>query len=520
MNLRTKLILSFVSITSLILVVGLIFYLQLKNLIEPLTPQSIPRSVDQLENAINKTNLIFRLQYQVSTVENNLKNYVNTNDNASLQDYFMNQAILDQLINRVKNTNVTLWSTIALQFSLIEDEWSHVISAMQQNNITEASRLLTNSQYLNSIQNFNEILNTYYQHYNVITNETSVVTVKLASKNTEALLLNSIHKTIIIFFDALLLSLILAYLWAETISRPIKILSTDMKRLSTENLDITIHINPTKYSGEIKILTSAFLLLINKLRTTTVSRDKLLEEIERRKLTEDNLRHITMQLAESNRELDQFAYTASHDLRAPLQGIELLSQWIIEESHSLLPEKSRHHLDLLKKRVRRLDELISGILAYSRIKTSGGNLEEVDLNKMLDEIIDNLNAPKNIKITIDEIMPTLTTDKIALTQVFLNLISNAIKFHDKPHGHINIGYQAEDHFFIFYVKDDGPGIEEKFHEKIFELFKTLQSRDQTEGTGIGLAIVKKIVEKHEGKITVQSIVGKGSTFYFSWPIQP
>lgn len=517
MNLRTKLILSFVSITSLILVVGFIFYLHLKNLIEPLTPQSIPRSVEQLENAIVKTNSIYQLIYQEDLVENNLKKYVYTNDDASLQDYFMNTAILAQLLDKTKMTDLTFWNAIAPSFSDIENEWSHIILAMQQNNVSEATRLLSNNEYLNSLQTLKDTLNNYYQHYEIISNETSVVTVKLASKNTAALLLDSLHKTVVIFFDALILSLILAYLWAETISRPINILSHDMQRISSESLDSPIHIIPAKYSGEMGVLINTFLLLINNLKKTTVSRDKLIQEIERRKISEENLRQTTLKLAESNRELDQFAYTASHDLRAPLQGIEILSQWIIEESDDLLPEKSRNHLELLKKRVHRLDELINGILTYSRVTITGTNLEFININKILNEIIDNLNVPKNIKITIDNTLPALVTDKVAFTQVFLNLIHNAVKFNDKPQGTINIGCTADDHFYSFYIKDNGPGIDEKHHQHIFNLFQTLQSQDQIEGTGIGLSIVKKIVEKFGGNITLQSTAGQGATFTFTWP---
>lgn len=517
MSIRTKLILSYVCLSTLIIVVGLIFYLQLKNLIEPLTPESMPRSVQQLSNAIDKTNFIYQLLYKQQLVENDLKNYVYSNDITSLQNYYMNQALLDQLFVRSKTIDSSLWNELAQPYNLMEAQWSQIILAMQQNNNSIATRLLSDNQYLTSIQNFSDVLNNYYKQYDVISNETSVVTVKLASKNTTALLLDSLNKTVIIFFDAIILSLLLAYFAARTISRPINLLSNDMKRISSENLDSPIHVKPAHYSGEIGDLTRSFILLINKLRTTTVSRDKLLEEIERRKEFEENLRQTSLRLEESNRELDQFAYSASHDLRAPLQGIETLSEWIMEESYEVLPEQSRKHLDLLKKRVHRLDALISGILAYSRVKTSPENLVAIDLNKLLDDIIDNLNVPHNIKIIIDNALPTVTTDQAAITQVFLNLINNAIKFHDKAYGHIHVGCELNDNFYNFHVNDDGPGIDVQHHEKIFDLFHTLQSRDTVESTGIGLAIVKKIVEKHGGMIKVESVIGKGSTFYFTWP---
>jgi signal transduction histidine kinase len=497
--------------------VGLIFYLQLKNLIEPLTPQSIPQSIKRLENVTNRSNYIYRLIYQQQLVQFNLESYVATNQLTALQDFYMNQADLDQFTTKSKQFDLALWNKLAAPYFIMQSAWSQIVSAMQQGNQQAAKNIITSQRYFSAMQNFRNILNTYYQSYDAISNESSFVTVKLATKNTIKTLEDSLNKTMIIFLDAIIVSILLAFFWARTISRPINKLRDDMKRITSENLDIPLQINVTNNSGEIGELTHAYIALINNLRNTTVSRDKLLLEIERRKQSEENLRQTSILLEESNRELDQFAFSASHDLRAPLQGIETLSEWIIKDCYDLLPEDSRKNLDLIKKRVHRLDAFIDGILQYARIRGPTTQPEIIDINKLLEGIIDNLSPPESIKVVIDKIMPTLTTDIAALTQVFLNLINNAIKFNKNAQGNINIGHDVAGDFYKFYVSDNGPGIDIQFHEKIFEMFHTLQSRDIIDSAGIGLAIVKKIVEKHGGTISVKSAPGQGTTFYFTWP---
>ncbi len=276
MRIRTKLLLSFLSISTLILAVGLIFYLQLKNLIEPLTPQSIPHSVQQLENYTDKTNFIYKLLYQQQLVQFNLEDYVFTNQLSSLQDFYMNTADLDKLMVNSRSLDLKLWNKLAAPYFVMQSAWSQTISAMQQKNQTTAKNLIFSPRYLNAMQNFRNILNNYYLHYDLISNESSFVTVKLAAKNTINLLLDSLNKTVIIFLDAIIISILLAFIWARTISRPINKLRDDMKRISNENLDIPLQVNQNKFSGEVGELTQAYIALINNLRNTTVSRDKLL----------------------------------------------------------------------------------------------------------------------------------------------------------------------------------------------------------------------------------------------------
>ncbi|MEM9925652.1 MAG: PAS domain S-box protein [Cyanobacteria bacterium P01_D01_bin.50] len=249
----------------------------------------------------------------------------------------------------------------------------------------------------------------------------------------------------------------------------------------------------------------------------------VVEEIEERKHAKlqlqqkvEQLAETTAQLSKRNEELDQFAYIASHDLKAPLRAIANLSEWLEEDLDGNLPPENQHQLELLRGRVKRMEGLIDGLLEYSRIGRIEGIIEQVDVGKLLDEVIDLLAPPEDFTIEIKSPMPILTTQKLPLTQVFNNLISNAIKHHPRQDGHIVISVLDQGNFYEFSVADDGSGIAPQYHQKIFSIFQTLESRDRKESTGIGLAIVKKILEDSGGNIWINSQPRKGSTFYFHW----
>jgi len=221
-------------------------------------------------------------------------------------------------------------------------------------------------------------------------------------------------------------------------------------------------------------------------------------------------------LGSKNQELEQFAYVASHDLKAPLRAIANLSEWIEEDLAGQLPAENQHQMTLLRRRVYRMEALINGLLEYYRAGRTKVATETVELNLLLAEIIDSLDPPATLRIEIAPGMPTLQTKKLPLFQVFSNLISNAIKYHHRSDGHIWISAQDREKFYEFAVADDGVGIAPEHQDKVFTIFQTLQSRDQTESTGIGLAIVKKIIETEGGEISLESQLGEGATFRFTW----
>jgi signal transduction histidine kinase/HAMP domain-containing protein len=249
------------------------------------------------------------------------------------------------------------------------------------------------------------------------------------------------------------------------------------------------------------------------------------ETDERRKL-EEALAKANVELADtvrdlrrSNKELQEFAHVAAHDLKAPLRAIGTLADWIASDYAEKFDEPGKQQMQLLKGRVSRLAELIDGILHYSEIGKAGTGPEPLNLNELIPEIVALLDPPEHIRVTAKGELPTIVAEKTRVGQVFRNLIDNAIKYLDKAEGHIEIGCTDDGDFWRFSVSDNGPGIEKKYFQKIFQMFQTLAPRDERESTGIGLAIVKKIVELFGGGVWVESTLGEGTTFFFTLPKQ-
>jgi PAS domain S-box-containing protein len=243
----------------------------------------------------------------------------------------------------------------------------------------------------------------------------------------------------------------------------------------------------------------------------------IFQDITQQKEAERQLKEYTNELESINKELDQFAYIVSHDLKAPLRAINNLSMWIEEDLEEVLEGDTKHQFNLLRGRVSRLEDLINGILNYSRAGRITVNPSTVNIRTLIDGIIEMLAPPEEYKISIPAKLPTLTTEKIALEQIFANFISNAIKYNKNPKPTIKITCKDAGKFYKFGIADNGDGIEPQYHEKIFVIFQTLEARDKVESTGVGLAIVKKIIEEKGGEVWVDSAKGKGSTFYFTWP---
>jgi len=241
-------------------------------------------------------------------------------------------------------------------------------------------------------------------------------------------------------------------------------------------------------------------------------------DVSERVLAEKKLKSYMRDLERINAELDQFAYVVSHDLKAPLRAINNLSEWIEEDISHLLEGETLDQFKLLRGRVHRMESLINGILSYSRAGRMKTVKERFVINTLLDDLHETFNSKKPVRFTFDgNKQLELETEKITLTQILQNLISNGIKYNDKSEIEITVGWTEDERKYEFYVSDNGPGISPEFHERIFVIFQTLQSRDEIESTGVGLAIVKKILDEKGGQIRIESKMKEGTKFIFTWP---
>lgn len=258
-----------------------------------------------------------------------------------------------------------------------------------------------------------------------------------------------------------------------------------------------------------------------KIKERTKDLEELNEELKREIQEKEKIRleqaKTLGKLEEINKELESFAYVTSHDLKAPLRGIATLSDWIYGDYGDQLDEEGRVKLKLLKERVERMNDLIEGILQYSRVGRTEETPQRTDLGQVVTDLISILSPPESIEVKVVNELPFVFANTTQLTQVYENLISNAIKYMDKKEGMIEIGTEQKMNEFVFYVKDNGPGIPSKYHQKIFEMFQTLNKDKKIDSTGIGLAVARKIVNKMGGKLWVESENGQGSTFRFTLP---
>jgi PAS domain S-box-containing protein len=243
----------------------------------------------------------------------------------------------------------------------------------------------------------------------------------------------------------------------------------------------------------------------------------MVRDITERKLAEAKNRSLMDEISSANEELTSFAYVVSHDLKAPLRGIGSLADWLSTDYADKFNDEGKEHMRLLIQRVHRMGALIDGILQYSRVGRVKGTAAAVDLNRLLAGVIDLLAPPPGMSVIVASGLPTIVAEPTRIEQVFQNLISNAVKYMDKPEGTVHIGCADAGSEWRFNVTDNGPGIESRHYDKIFQLFQTLAPRDRVEGTGVGLAIVKKIVEMYHGRIWVESAPGAGTTFWFTLP---
>ncbi|MEM9292925.1 MAG: ATP-binding protein [Acidobacteriota bacterium] len=320
------------------------------------------------------------------------------------------------------------------------------------------------------------------------------VVLRFSTEQLDLVLKEYRSKMLAVVVIVLIISVVFSFMLGHFISGPILQLAEVARRISRDG-DYSIRVRKIG-RDEIAILCDVF--------------NDMLSQIQSRQL----------ELERSNRELDNFAYVASHDLKAPLRAISTLAYWIEEDLEGKMSQESVEQLELLRGRVQRMEGLINGILEYSRVGRINADLVEVDVAELLHEIVEMLGIPEEFQVDIEPPVPVFEARRLRLQQVFSNLISNAYKYHDRLDGQVLISCQERDEEYEFTVADDGPGIAPEYQRKVFLIFQTLQSRDEVESTGVGLALVQKIIETEGGRITLESELGKGSTFCFTWPKTP
>ena len=315
--------------------------------------------------------------------------------------------------------------------------------------------------------------------------------------------------TVLILTGFLIVSCIMAISIAHSIGEPIKRLTNGAEKVGSGDLDYRVG---TTSNDEIGQLSRTFDKMTANLKVTTASRDELNKEIDERKHAQEALINV-------NKELEQFAYIASHDLQEPLRVITGYLQLIERRYKDKLDKDADEFINFAVDGARRMQSLITDLLVFSRLTRKPKPFTLIDCNTVIKNVVLNLESviQSTNAVIMSEPLPSVSGDETQLTQLFQNLISNGIKFHSDKKPQININAQKTDSEWLFSVKDNGIGIEDIYKERIFVIFQRLHSRDEYPGTGIGLAICKKVVEKHGGRIWVESEPGKGSTFYFTIP---
>lgn len=270
---------------------------------------------------------------------------------------------------------------------------------------------------------------------------------------------------------------------------------------SGQTIDVSINFSPIRdEQGRILSISS-----IKRDVTESIKSAKAIQEHQK-------------ELERSNKSLETFAYVASHDLKAPLRGINQLATWLEDDIKDNKFTDVLSTTDKIKVRIKRMENLLDDLLAYYRVEKMQGFYKQLDVARSVQDLFVMNNTRPGIQLMLEGDLPCFTTYVTPFEQVITNLLSNAIKHHDRTEGCIRFSSRIVDQDWLeFCVKDDGPGIDPKFHQRIFNMFQTLKPRDEVEGSGMGLALVKKIIEQYEGKIRIES-EGRGSAFYFTWPM--
>lgn len=439
-----------------------------------------------------------RFQRNILNMVSGLRGYLLSGENFFIQSYDSaaqeNVQILEQLQAIIPDTSGQ--SLVLRELVRLNDQWmldfaDPLIRAKKAASVSDSSLRAYNTLYRDKLvvgteQNINRRLQQRFRdftnfEYQLRTARSQILTDSIKQTRTISFFLTTF--SIIIGF---LISLFLAYRISTRIMAMVKMANS----IASGNYEVQ---TADRGSDELSQLANS----LNHMAEVLSENIRLLQR--------------------KNEELDQFAHIVSHDLKAPLRGIDNVITWIEEDHSTELPPKISEYIQLIKGRLMRAENMIRGILLYARVGKQNLEREFINLNALLQDISENLVLRPGLKLEVQPELPEIYSERIPLQQVLANLISNAIKYHDKTEGYIRVYFDNHEDRYEFFVEDNGPGISKNYHDKIFAIFQTLQERDSFESTGVGLAIVKKILDDRKQTITVTSESGNGTTFSFTWP---
>ncbi len=317
---------------------------------------------------------------------------------------------------------------------------------------------------------------------------------------------------------AIIAALFIAYHLSRGITNPVTELRNAVIDIGSGNLNRKAAVDTDDELGQLALFFNKMAAELKKTHEELKDYSKNLE-----KQVEERTEELRLKIAEVkkiNTELDDFTYIVSHDLKEPLRSIDAFTKFVVKDYNDKLDDEGKRYLERIMANASRIQELIEDLLELSRIERKKNPFEETDINAVIEEVrlrFEYIIKARGVVINVLNELPKVFCDRVRITEVFANLISNAIKFTDSRVPHIEIGCSLSGDYFEFYVKDNGPGIEEKYFGRIFEIFQRLERKERYDGTGAGLTIVKKIIEMHDGRVWVESRLGEGSTFYFSLP---
>jgi signal transduction histidine kinase len=416
-----------------------------------------------------------------------VRGYLLTSDTAFLQPYYSGLQKVPLYLKKQReltDNNRRTQRLILDSISNLHDEWLHytaqIIKARMENPSLYRD-LLENKLRKHVGKNINDSISAKFKRFDKIEYKTR--------RHHSAMLLHSMAKTRT--YSLIFLSLIIFIGICSTVYIVIMI---------TNRINSMVRLADWISKGRFTII-----------RDT--KRDELSALASSLNIMSQKLEKNILDLESKNEELNKFAYVVSHDLKAPLRGIYNVISWIEEDLAGEISPTMRRYLNIIPQRTQRMEALINGLLDYARTNQKTAP-ETVDTNALVNEITQSI-VPREFTLELQQ-LPEIFTERLKLEQVFSNLISNAVKYAKPQNGAIKIGCQEKDGIYEFSVEDNGIGIDPQYHQKIFEIFQTLREKNEKESTGVGLAIVKKILDDRGETIHVESLPGRGTVFSFTW----